>query len=377
MNACVGDLITPHVEACTIAVEWLGKDAMKKLKFQLNAETGCMTEEDTKRYFSAVGLAVFLFTLTYFLGGLLIGFLIGGIAPWLIDHDFLYNLITLIPLYGMAFPVLLLMLRRLPKDAATIENMGVSGFLKGLCVCQFFTIAGNFISIWLLSAYQMLSRRELSNPAVTMTEDQSFWINLLFVAILGPVLEELVFRKILCDRLLPLGEGYAVVISAAIFALVHGNFFQIFYAFFLGLIFGLIYVKTGRIRYSIIYHGAINFLNGVVSTWILEKIEPIINEDAINRMLELSQQGTAESVREMLHSFLIPMIPLLIYEAVAYGLAICGLVFLLVGYKRIRLTKGLLPPPEQGWVANVFLNGGVAAALTCFAVIFVLSLMGS
>jgi membrane protease YdiL (CAAX protease family) len=336
-----------------------------------------MTEEDTKRYFSAVGLAVFLFTLTYFLGGFLIGFLIRSIAPWLIDHDFLYNLITLIPLYGMAFPVLLLMLRRLPKDSATIENMGVSGFFKGLCVCQFFTVAGNFISIWLLSAYQMLSRRELSNPVATITEDQSFWINLLFVAILGPVLEELVFRKILCDRLLPLGEGYAVVISAAIFALVHGNFFQIFYAFFLGLIFGLIYVKTGRIRYSIIYHGAINFLNGVVSTWVLEKIEPIMNEDAINRMLELSQQGTAESVQEMLHSFLIPMIPLLIYEAVAYGLAICGLVFFLIGYKKIRLTKGLLPPPEQGRVANVFLNGGVAAALTCFAVIFVLSLMGS
>jgi membrane protease YdiL (CAAX protease family) len=142
------------------------------------------------------------------------------------------------------------------------------------------------------------------------------------------------------------------------------------------MIFALIYIKTGRIRYTILYHGILNFLGGVVAPWILKRIEPLLNEETLKRMEELSQQGTVEALQEMVSAFLIPMIPLLIYELVVLGGSVCGMVFLIIGYKKIRLEKGLLPPPEKGRVANVFLNGGVAAALAAFAAIFVLSLLG-
>ena len=348
---------------------------MKKIKFVRNEETGCLTEEGARRYFSTVGLATFLFTVSYFLSGILIGFVIARAFPQLYEMPLLYNLVNLIPLYGIGFPVFYLMLKRLPKDTPSSEKMGGGAFFKGICVCQFIMLAGNFISLYLLNFYQLATGTELSNPVSEATSGQSFWINLIFVAILPPILEELVFRKVLCDRLLPLGEGYAVVLSATVFGLIHGNFFQFFYAFLLGMIFALIYVKTGKIRYTIVYHAILNFFGAVVSNWVLERVEPLLSEESMDRLMELSGQGTAESVQEMLHSFLIPMVPLFLYELVIYGLAICGMIFFIIGYKKIRLTRGLLPPPEKGRVANVFLNGGVAAALTAFAVIFVLSLM--
>lgn len=353
---------------------------MKKIKFALNEETGCLTEEGAKRYFSTVGLATFLFTVVYFLGGILLGFGIEYFAPFLREpgtvYRLVYNLLSQIPLYGMAFPVFFLVLRKLPKDHPTPEKMGGAGFLKGIFVCLFVMMAGNYVSQLILGFFQLVSGRTLTNPVEEVTSAQSFWINLLFIAVLAPILEELVFRKFLCNRLLPLGDGYAVVLSAAIFGLVHGNFFQFFYAFLLGLIFALIYIKTGRIRYTILYHGILNFLGGVVAPWILKRIEPLLNEETLKRMEELSQQGTVEALREMVSAFLIPMIPLLIYELVVLGGSVCGMVFLIIGYKKIRLEKGLLPPPEKGRVANVFLNGGVAAALAAFAAIFVLSLLG-
>ena len=352
---------------------------MKKIKFTLDNETGCLTGEGARKYFSIVGLATFLFTVVYFLGSILAGIAIGYLSHFLYESETLYrlvyNFLSLVPLYGMAFPVFYLILRRLPKDSVSREKMGGAGFFKGIFVCLFVMMAGNYISQLLLGFFQMLSGRIVTNPVDEITSGQGFWINVLFVAVLGPILEELVFRKFLCDRLLPLGEGYAVVLSAAIFGLVHGNFFQFFYAFFLGMIFALIYIKTGRIRYTVFYHCVLNFLCGMVSTWILERVEPLMSEESLTRMTELSQQGTTEALKEMITSFLIPMIPLLVYELIVLGGSICGMVFFIIGYKKIRLEKGLLPPPEKGRVANVFLTGGVAAALAAFAVIFVLSLM--
>ena len=352
---------------------------MKKIKFILNQETGCLAEEDAKRYFSTIGFATFLFTVIYFLGSILLGFAIEYWMPFLYEteplYQLAYNFLSLIPLYGMAFPAFYLVLKRLPKDSVAPEKMGKADCVKGIFVCLFIMMAGSYVSQLLLGFFQLVSGRTLTNPVEAVTSGQAFWINLLFVAILAPILEELVFRKLLCDRLLPLGEGYAVVLSAAIFGLIHGNFFQFFYAFLLGVIFALIYIKTGRIRYTVLYHCILNFLGGVVSTWILERVEPLLTEEALSRMAELSQQGTMDALREMVSSFLIPMIPLLIYELVVLGGSVCGMVFLIIGYKRIRLAKGLLPPPEKGRVANVFLNGGVAAALTAFSAVFILSLL--
>ncbi|MBQ9085996.1 MAG: CPBP family intramembrane metalloprotease [Clostridia bacterium] len=353
---------------------------MKKLKFTLNAETGTLSESDAKRYFSTVGFATFAFTVIYFVSSVLLGYAISYFAPFLYEStlicNFIYNLISLIPLYALAFPVLYGILRRLPRDRVQPEKMGAGGFFKGLCVALFVMMAGNYVSQFLINIFQLITGKALSNPVAEATSNQSFWINLLFVAIVAPILEELVFRKVLCDRLLPLGEGYTVVLSAAIFALAHGNFFQFFYAFLLGALFALIYVKTGRLRYSILYHGILNFLGAVVSSWLLKRVEHLITEDSLAHLAELGAQGDMTALQEMLQSYILPMVPLLAYELVVIVGSVCGMVFLIVGYKKIRLEKGLLSPPKEGRVANVFLNVGVAAALTAFAGIFLLSLMG-
>lgn len=350
-----------------------GKERMKKLKFKLNEETGTLFEEDARRYFSRVGIATFLLVVVYFFGGGAILVAAQSLFPEQMKNAVVENLVMLIPLYGLAVPVFYSVLRGLPRDSVQPEKMSGGMLFKGLCVSLFVMMAGNYVSQLLLGILQALMGRTLMNPVVQVASGNSFWVNLFFIAILAPILEELVFRKLLCDRLLPLGEGYAVVLSAAIFGLIHGNLFQFLYAFLLGLVFGLIYVKTGRIRYTIVYHGILNLFGSVISLWLLEQVNPLMTEESLNRLVALSEQADAAALSEMIHTYLIPMLPLLAYELVTIVLSICGMIFLIVGYKKIRLDKGLLPPPEKGRVANVLLNGGVAAAIGAFAVIFVLS----
>lgn len=351
------------------------RNSMNKLKFSLQPDTGTLSERDAKRYFSTVGLATCVLMVVYFGGSLLLSWLISALAPDLFDNALIYNLLSVVPLYALAFPAFWLVLRRLPRDSVQPDSMGGKYWLGGLCVTCALMMAGNYIGNVFIVVFESALGRTLTNPVAETTVGQSFWINLLFVAVLAPILEELVFRKLLCDRLLPLGEGYTVVLSAVIFGLVHGNFFQFFYAFFIGAFFALVYVKTGRIRYSILYHCVINFMGGVIAPWILERLEPLMEEDSLNGLIDMLEKGDTAGTLAALEGFTLPLLLLLVYEVFMTVGAIVGIVLMVKHKKKLRLQSGLLPPPREGRVANVLLNGGVAAALAVFAVIFLLSLL--
>ena len=80
----------------------------------------------------------------------------------------------------------------------------------------------------------------------------------ILIIIGAPVFEELIFRKLMLDRLAPYGEKTAIFFTALIFGMAHQNGMQFFLAFFIGLLFAVIYLHTGRIIYSMILHCIIN-----------------------------------------------------------------------------------------------------------------------
>ncbi len=82
---------------------------------------------------------------------------------------------------------------------------------------------------------------------------------LIYAVIGAPIVEELTFRKALLDRLHDTHEGYAAVISGLLFGLMHGNHQQFFLAFFIGMLFAMVYQRTGRVVYTMLLHGMINF----------------------------------------------------------------------------------------------------------------------
>ena len=82
--------------------------------------------------------------------------------------------------------------------------------------------------------------------------------------VLAPVFEELVFRKVIVDRVLPFGEWPAILFSGITFGLFHGNLTQFFYAALLGMVLAYVYIRTGNVLYTIGIHACINFLGGVL-----------------------------------------------------------------------------------------------------------------
>jgi membrane protease YdiL (CAAX protease family) len=66
------------------------------------------------------------------------------------------------------------------------------------------------------------------------------------------------FRGLILTNLAPYGKGMAIVTSALLFGLMHMNPAQFFYTTLMGIILGLIYVKTGSIWVCIAIHFANN-----------------------------------------------------------------------------------------------------------------------
>ena len=63
-----------------------------------------------------------------------------------------------------------------------------------------------------------------------------------------------------------------MILSGVLFGLSHGNFYQFFYAFGLGVVFAYVYINTGKLRYTIIFHAIINFLGSIVALHAADNI---------------------------------------------------------------------------------------------------------
>ena len=296
-------------------------------------------------------------------------YIVGSYFPELLTSPvfsglFIY-LSSLIPLYCVALPIFIFMTKPLPKVVPHKEKMGFLGWLGGLCIAELAMMTGNYISNILLVIIESALNTTTQNPVAEATEQSNVWITIIFMCIIAPLLEELFFRKIVCDRLLVLGEGYAVFVSSVLFGLIHRNFYQFAYAFFLGLLFSFIYVKTGKIRYSAIYHMILNFFGGVVTPYLVEQLQ-------IERLINMLETGVFDYDLRLL----IFMGITLAYEGIMMIAGIVGIVLLIKAKhdKSLRLDSGILPPPKKHRVANIFCTVGVAAAITYFTVFFVLSL---
>ena len=92
------------------------------------------------------------------------------------------------------------------------------------------------------------------------------WIVLLSVSVFAPFFEEWLCRGIILRGLLKkVGPAWAIVISAAVFGLIHGNIWQAIPAFLIGCLLGYVYYKTGSLKLTMLMHCVNNTLAVVFS----------------------------------------------------------------------------------------------------------------
>ena len=76
----------------------------------------------------------------------------------------------------------------------------------------------------------------------------------IYTCLVAPFMEELLFRGVLLRKARRFGDRTAVVFTAVMFGLMHGNLNQFLYAVVIGLVLGYLAVRTNRILYNVLLH---------------------------------------------------------------------------------------------------------------------------
>lgn len=116
-------------------------------------------------------------------------------------------------------------------------------------------------SIWVSSLELLLNQFDMSVMTIleSVSGDSDTFSMFLYASILAPIAEEVLFRGYVLRSLRPFGKRFAILGSAILFGLFHGNLLQTPYAILMGLILGYVTVE-----YSIIWAVVLHMFNNLV-----------------------------------------------------------------------------------------------------------------
>lgn len=267
-------------------------------------------------------------------------------VPTVASADWYPWVLSMLPMYLCAMPISLLIFRLCDTDLPNEKRLGGGVWWGLLAICFALTYAGNLIGSIVNVVLSFLTGTSIVNPLASMTLSSPLWVNLLFVGILAPIMEEIFYRKLLIDRWRRYGDLAAVLLSSLVFGLIHGNFSQFFYAFAVGFLFGLVYVQTGRIRYTVLLHMAINLIGGVYTTEMMKLLAP-----------SLAAQNPVEA---LLHNpaGMLMLLGYLVFLLAAIVGAVAA-VILFFRQRREPLARAKEPMQPAEWKEVLLLNPGV------------------
>ncbi|MVX66044.1 CPBP family intramembrane metalloprotease [Clostridium chromiireducens] len=107
---------------------------------------------------------------------------------------------------------------------------------------------------------------------------------IIYSCILGPIIEEFIYRGAVLRSLQKYGKRFAIIVSALLFGLMHGNFFQIFMGVGIGIILGYLATEYS-IKLTIILHIINNISVQVLSqstSYVTNNTNIIINMSLIS-----------------------------------------------------------------------------------------------
>ena len=233
--------------------------------------------DSDEKFFSKIGLNYLIFAILSIAIQIVIVSIIAKTDYNLLnDFNFLV-IITSICNYILPFPVFYYLMKKL--DTYEIEKSKASSksFITYIGITFTLMIVGNIIGLAITSLLGGFIEGDIANPVENLINSTNIWLNLMLISIIGPVFEEIIFRKLLIDRTIKYGARISIILSALIFGFYHGNLNQFFYTFLLGGIFSYIYIKTGNIIYPIILHILVNFMGSVVSLSVVNSTQLIID----------------------------------------------------------------------------------------------------
>ncbi len=159
---------------------------------------------------------------------------------------------------------------RRKTDGTTVEEKAGDLNIRCILNCVLCFAAGGLLNLeWsgLLTFFKI--QQHFSNAAQEALLSGRLLIQIFSMGVFVPLTEELIFRGLLYRRMRELlSAGQSVILSSLLFAVYHGNVIQMVFAFPMAVTLTLLYEKSGKFRYPLLFHMGCN-LTAVAVNWLL------------------------------------------------------------------------------------------------------------
>lgn len=322
-----------------------------------------------KKSFSMLGFALLTAYAAHALLTRLAAFLAQKYAPGLWENGYFYWGVYILALYIVGMPLGVLLMRRAHSEALPpLEERKLSlSELLFFWLCTFpLAYAGNLVGNLLNGFVSAFSGKTSNIDLDALLGQEPMWLTFVMMVIAAPVMEELFFRRFLVGTLRPWGWKTAILVSGFAFGLFHGNLQQFCYATLVGMLFAYVYLKTGKLIYTILLHVAMNLLTGFFPSYVMTYL---LDVEGLAELLE-QFGGVTELTEEVLSAFsdtftafaetnYLGIILFSLYALVTIGLQIAGAVLLIVNLRRIRLEGGTRSIEKKNVGDVIFMAPGV------------------
>ena len=181
------------------------------------------------------------------------------IETFITDNTMLFQLIS----NAIAIFIFALMWRKIREKLPKYENSKLNILAVGLTVLCF---AGfNYLLIAVFAITDIYRFFPSYEDHAELLFSGGLAVRLIGIGLLSPIVEELLCRGIIFNRLSAWMPAWAAALaSSALFAVMHFELFQILYAFVVGLAFCIVYMRFRNLWIAIIGHVAFNLASAAL-----------------------------------------------------------------------------------------------------------------
>lgn len=321
-----------------------------------------------KKTYSRLGWCYIAGTVVINVIQLLYAWYIKKYQPALMENMNITLIMSSITVYVFGLPLIYLLARRMPTTQPEKHKMKWWQFIFSFLMCYAMVYVSNIIGTILTTIIGNVKGSAVQNNLIEVVTQGNLLLNFFLMVIVAPIMEELIFRKVLVDRALRYGQGMAIALSGLMFGLFHGNLNQFAYAVVLGGFFAFLYIKTGNIKITIGLHAIVNFLGSVVASQLMKAIH-------YDELMQIDLENT-DAVLEMVMNHLGGWLLFALYGCFLLLAVLAGVIMVIISVvtKKFALQSGEIVIPKGQRFSTLLLNPGMLVFCIVWIIMIIMQL---
>ena len=198
-----------------------------------------------QKFFSKIGFNYLALGISIVVFQIIIMNILNVINPQYLNDYNLMSIISTICNYFLPFPIFYWLMKKIESSKLEKTGINVKTFILYIGITLTLMWIGNLIGLAITSILSSAMQNEITNPVQQLINSSDIWFNVTIISIIGPIIEEILFRKFLIDRTIKYGAK------------------------------AYVYIRTGNIIYPIILHCIVNVMGAVVSLLIVSSVNNI------------------------------------------------------------------------------------------------------